>query len=74
MGAGTSVSGRAANDMVKCFPPILLLVFSLGPSGRLSWSQLDLKFRGAVQSPSEMKAQYDAYIAEETGMSMLGYD
>ena len=43
------------------------------PSGRLSWMELQLAFRGPSLTEGKLKAAYDAYVKEETDMNLMGY-
>jgi len=43
------------------------------PSGRLSWMELQLAFRGPSLTEDKLKAAYDAYVKEETDMNLMGY-
>ena len=64
---GTKSKDASEVDQQKIIIPKSL------PSGRLSWMELQLAFRGPSLTSDELKAAYDAYVKEETGMNVMGY-
>ena len=64
---GTQSKDASEVDQQKIITPKAL------PSGRLSWMELQLAFRGPSLTSDELKAAYDAYVKEETGMNLMGY-
>ena len=64
---GTQSKDASEVDQQKIITPKALL------SGRLSWMELQLAFRGPSLTEDELKAAYDAYVKEETDMNFMGY-
>ena len=64
---GTKSKDASEVDQQKIIAPKAL------PSGRLSWMELQLAFRGPSLTPDELKPVYDAYVKEETDMNVMGY-
>ena len=64
---GTKSKDASEVDQQKIITPKAL------PSGRLSWMELQLAFRGPAPNPDELEAAYDGYVKEETGMNLMGY-